>query len=93
VYLMNVSEKRREHRREATGLVHVRFSDPQPQHIEGRLMDVSSGGFRMAHAFASLAPGQIVEFNHIEARGHARVIWNRIIDEEVETGFLVVPSK
>jgi hypothetical protein len=90
---MSTSEKRREYRREATGLVHVRFSDPQPQQIEGRLMDVSSGGFRMAHGYASLAAGQIVEFKHAESRGRARVIWNRIIDEQVETGFLVVLAK
>jgi hypothetical protein len=90
---MSVSEKRREHRREATGLVQVRFSDPQPQQIEGRLMDVSSGGFRMAHVYASLAPGQIVEFAHTESRGRARVIWNRIVEEKVETGFLVVLAK
>lgn len=87
---MSTSEKRREHRREANGLVHVRFSDPQPRQIEGRLMDVSSSGFRMAHACACLAAGQVVEFAHIESRGRARVIWNRIIEQNVETGFLVV---
>lgn len=58
--------------------------------IEGRLMDVSPGGFRMSHHFASLAAGQVVEFSHIEAKGRARVIWNRIVAERVETGFLVV---
>ena len=90
---MSPSEKRREHRRETSGMVHVRFSDPQQQQIDGRLMDVSSSGFRMAHAYASLAPGQIVEFAHTESRGRARVIWNRIVDQKVETGFLVVGVK
>jgi hypothetical protein len=87
---MSQSEKRREPRREASGVVHVRFSDPQAVEIEGHLMDVSPGGFRMSHHFASLAAGQIVEFSHVEAKGRARVIWNRILADGVETGFLVV---
>jgi len=87
---MSHPEKRREPRREASGTVHVRFSDPNPVEIEGRLMDVSPGGFRMSHHFTSLAAGQIVEFAHIEARGRARVMWNRILAERVETGFLVL---
>ena len=87
---MKPPEKRREPRREASGVVHVRLSDPKILDIEGRLIDVSPGGFRMAHHFASLAAGQVVEFSHIEAKGRARVIWNRILAERVETGFLVV---
>jgi hypothetical protein len=90
---MSQHEKRREPRREASGVVHVRFADPKTVDIEGRLIDVSPGGFRMSHDFASLAAGQIVEFSHVEAKGHARVIWNRILEERVETGFLVVGGK
>lgn len=89
---MTVREKRREERRQASGTVHIRFADPEPLQIEGRLVDVSAGGFRMAHGFPSLAAGQLVEFAHIEARGHARVMWNRIFEERVETGFLVLAS-
>jgi len=87
---MTGPEKRREERREASGRVQIRFSDPAPKQIEGRLVDVSASGFRMAHDFASLGAGQLVEFSHIEAHGHARVMWNRIIENRVETGFLVI---
>ena len=86
------TEQRREPRRPATGVVRVRFSDLQEVHIEGRLMDISPSGFRMAHSFASLAAGQLVEFSHAEAKGHARVMWNRILPERVETGFLVLAA-
>ena len=89
---MTHSEKRREPRREASGVVHVRFTDPKTTEIEGRLMDISPGGFRMSHQFASLTAGQEVEFSHTEARGRARVIWNRIVADRVETGFLVLSS-
>ena len=53
-------------------------------------MDVSASGFRMTHEYAALEAGQIVEFSHIEAAGRARVVWTRIADARVETGFLVV---
>lgn len=83
-------EKRREQRRPTSGTVRVRFADPQPREIAGRLVDVSENGFRMTHDFPSLTAGQMVEFSHIEARGHARVMWNRIVDQSVETGFFVI---
>jgi hypothetical protein len=85
-------ENRREPRRTAEGAVKVWFQDPQRLEIEGQLMDVSSGGFRMAHEFAALSAGQVVEFAHPEAEGRARVIWNRISNAHVETGFLVLPA-
>jgi len=47
-------------------------------------MDVSPSGFRMAHDCASLRSGQLVEFAHPEAKGRARVMWNRILADGVE---------
>ena len=85
-----VGEKRRETRRAAHGVVHVRYADPQRIEIEGRLMDVSASGFRMSHDCVSLAAGQMVQFAHLEAAGQARVMWNRVVAGRVESGFLVV---
>jgi hypothetical protein len=68
----------------------IRFGNTQPFVIHGRLVDVSTQGFRMAHTYPSLEAGQIVEFSHVEDAGQARVVWNRIIDKRVETGFFVV---
>jgi hypothetical protein len=81
---------RREQRRQADGAVRVRYSNPRPVEIQGRLVDISLSGFRMAHDCVALASGQMVEFTHTEASGKARVMWNRVIDQRVETGFLVV---
>jgi hypothetical protein len=83
-------EKRREQRRKTSGSVSVRFNDSHAREIEGRLIDVSASGFRMAHELTSLTTGQVVEFSHGEASGQARVMWNRIIEDSVETGFLVI---
>jgi hypothetical protein len=83
-------EKRSEPRRAASGSVRVRFSNPQPRQIQGRLIDISPSGFRMAHDDSSLGTGVIVEFAHAEASGQARVAWNRILEDSVETGFFVI---
>ena len=85
-----VPEMRREARRKAEGVVRVRFANPRPVEVEGRLVDLSLSGFRMSHGCVALAAGQVVEFSHLEATGRARVVWNRVLAERVETGFLVV---
>ena len=82
-------EQRREPRRPAEGLVIVRFGQPERE-VQGRLMDVSKSGFRIAHDCASLETGQTVEFSHPEASGKARVVWNRIAASGVESGLFLV---
>jgi len=90
---IHIQEQRREARQPAEGPVLVRFADPQPLEILGQLMDVSPSGFRMSHANQALQTGQVVEFSHTHAAGAARVMWNRIMDHRVETGFRIVASK
>jgi hypothetical protein len=83
-------EQRREPRRTAHGTVMVRIGEPKPFVVQGRLVDVSTHGFRMAHECSLLESGQVVEFSHGYAVGQARVVWNRIFEHRVETGFLLV---
>jgi hypothetical protein len=84
------SERRKEPRARVDGSVRFAFDDPFHQEIEGQLVDMSSGGFRVAHSYAGLRTGQQVSFRHEVASGRARVMWNRILEERVETGFLVL---
>lgn len=79
-------EQRKEPRHPANGAVKVKTTRSK---IEGDLVDVSGSGFRMAHQDSSLEPGQVIEFWHAYAAGKARVIWNRIVQGRVETGFLI----
>ena len=44
----------------------------------------------MSHSYTPLAAGQTVAFRHHESSGQARVVWNRILGDRVETGFVVV---
>ena len=82
-------DNRKEPRRAADGDVRIWRSGPKQIEIQGRLVDISASGFRMAHECNSLETGELVEFKHNEASGQARVIWNRISGQRVETGFLL----
>ena len=84
-----IAEQRRETRRRGHGNVLVRPESPGSRDIQGRLVDVSASGFRIAHDCAALTAGQYVAFAHVEARGRARVVWTRILDDSVESGFVV----
>ncbi len=83
-------DQRKEPRHPAEGAVRVWFADPQPFEIQGQLLDVSASGFRMAHECSTLQAGQVVEFAREQTAGRARVMWNRIVNAHVETGFLLV---
>jgi hypothetical protein len=91
--LQGIAEKRREERKPAQGPVWIHFDNPQSIEIQGHLVDVSPSGFRMSHGYPSLDAGQVVDFSHALAEGSARVMWNRILDRTVETGFLVITRK
>ena len=85
-----LTENRKEPRYEGAGAVTIWSDDSQLGEIEGRLVDLSPGGFRMVHSCTRLTAGQTVEFEHAGATGRAQVVWTRITSEQVETGFHVV---
>jgi len=87
---MPASDRRSERRHNANGQLKFSFDDPSHQEVTGRLVDYSTSGFRAVHTYPALHTGQIVEFRHVVAVGKARVMWNRIADDHVETGFLVI---
>jgi len=86
------SERRREKRFEANGDVMLLFDDPAPQEIKGRLFDYSQSGFRAAHDRTLMRAGQEVRFRFDKAEGRARVVWNRILPQYVESGFIILES-
>jgi len=87
---MSAADRRAEDRHPADGPMKFSFDDPAPLEITGRLLDYSKSGFRAAHSYAALHTGQIVRFQHMVAAGQARVMWNRIADDRVESGFLIL---
>jgi hypothetical protein len=87
---MSAADRRTERRYRGQGPLRLSFDDPSPQEIVGRLLDYSKSGFRAVHEYAALHTGQVVAFQHAIAGGKARVMWNRIADDQVESGFLVI---
>jgi len=87
---MATSDRRTERRHRGNGPLTLSFDDPGRHEITGRLVDYSNSGFRAVHAYAALHTGQIVRFQHAIAGGKAQVMWNRIMPDRVETGFLVL---
>ena len=83
-------ERRREPRRSACGTVRLHLEDPLPRDLEFELLDVSASGFRAVHRTGALPCGQDVLFRHLEGAGCARIAWNRVLPDQVETGFMVL---
>lgn len=88
--VMSPEERRSEPRLPASGIVTLNVADPLEMEVTGELLDISRNGFRARHACRSLHSGQTVTFRHSTAVGRARVVWNRIESEQVESGFFIV---
>jgi hypothetical protein len=86
----NPANRRREPRRAASGKVQLRFETERPNEVEVDLLDVSASGFRAMHRHGLLPLGANAAFRHPEAAGTARVVWNWMHAEHVETGFVVI---
>ena len=81
-------ERRREVRYPRAGEVRL-WANDSTQEVRANLLDISDSGFRAAHGYPGLSAGTEVRFRHAAAEGRARVVWNRILPNGVETGFLL----
>ena len=85
-----VAERRREIRRRADGEVWMILEGREAIEIKGRLLDSSAGGFRAVHEHVTMRTGNEVWFRHPHGEGRARVVWNRILPQRIESGFIVL---
>jgi hypothetical protein len=83
-------DRRQSERFAAAGEVVLLLESPQFTQIRGELMDISETGFRMAHRCLTLGSGQTVVFMHSLGKGKARVAWNRVVGDSVESGFTIL---
>lgn len=86
----NAAERRRHPRVPASGPIQLHGEDPLPFRVDGELVDVSEGGFRLAHRHATLHPGQEVRFEHPGGQGWARVMWTCVSPGRVESGCMIL---
>ncbi len=85
-------DQRKEPRRPAHGTVRISREGAGGPEIVGRLIDISTGGFRAAHGCATMTSGEIVHYSHAHNDGRARVVWTRVMgaNQAVESGFMLV---
>src|SRR5689334_18332911 len=84
-------ERRREPRSPARGVVTLR-PDGGPM-VTGKLVDIARSGFRAGHSLQTLLPNHEVEFEIAGFSGRARVVWTRILGQQVESGFLILSQE
>ncbi len=87
---VGVDERRREERVASTAEVTLVMETPQMFEVRARMLDQSKSGFRASHMYPALTSGQVIRCRVGGEERLARVVWNRIIEEGVETGFLLL---
>ena len=87
----NPADRRTEPRLPAHGPVKLRPKGLAATSIPGEMLDINGSGFRARHGFQALVSGHIVEFAYGRQRGRARVVWTRILGDQVESGFMILP--
>ena len=80
-------DRRAEPRFQANGVVRMLVGGPQALSIPGRVLDISQHGMRVEHMYAALTSGMVLEIETGNTRFTARVVWNRIKSDGVESGF------
>jgi len=83
-------ERRGEPRFSASGSVRLLIGDPQTVAIPGRILDVSQHGMRVEHMYPALTSGTMIQIESGSTSYTARVVWNRIKDDGVESGFYLL---
>lgn len=86
----STDDRRAEPRFRASGEVHLLIGGPQRLAVPGKILDVSQHGMRVEHMYSALASGAILEIQSGDTKYTARVVWNRIKDDGVESGFYLL---
>ena len=87
---IGTDERRSEPRFPASGEVRLLLNHPQSLAVPGRILDVSQHGMRVEHMYAALTSGTILQIESGATQYTARVVWNRIKDDGVESGFYLL---
>eukprot|EP00611_Tribonema_gayanum_P025387 TRINITY_DN5761_c0_g1_i1.p2 TRINITY_DN5761_c0_g1~~TRINITY_DN5761_c0_g1_i1.p2 ORF type:complete len:103 (+),score=13.91 TRINITY_DN5761_c0_g1_i1:180-488(+) len=87
---VGTDDRRTEPRFTASGEVRLVLEGSQPLSIPGRILDVSQHGMRIEHMYAALTSGTMLQIESGTTNYTARVVWNRINDDGVESGFYLL---
>ncbi len=84
-------DRRRDRREGSRARVLLRVLGTLSREVNGRLVDLSLGGFRAVHTDQDLSVGDRVGFSHTDRAGEAVVVWTRIAKGSIESGFRILP--
>lgn len=87
---VGTDDRRTEPRFPASGEVRLIINGPQSLTIRGRILDVSQHGMRVEHMYAAITSGTMLQIESGSVQYTARVVWNRIKDDGVESGFYLL---
>lgn len=88
--VLEADERRTETRFQSTGEVRLLLDGPPALAIPARILDVSLHGMRLEHMYSALTSGMMLQIESGSVHYTARVIWNRIKSDGVETGFYLL---
>lgn len=80
-------DRRSEPRRPAEGRAVMVINTGRELEIIGSLVDVSEHGLCIAHMYPALASGMEIQVRYHNQQRKARVMWNRINADGVQSGF------
>ena len=86
------TDRRIESRQPVQGDIRLRKKGAITAPFMGRLVDLSPHGFRSRHGCLTLVSGDRVDYEYQGRNGTAQAMWTRIVDNEAETGFNILPE-
>lgn len=87
---IKTDDRRSEPRFPASGEVRLIINAPQLLSVPARILDVSQHGMRVEHMYPALASGMMLQIESGTGQFTARVVWNRIKNDGVESGFYLL---
>lgn len=80
-------DRRRKPRQSTQGTVLLRDENNPSVRVLAQLINVTESGFSASHYHREFAIGQVLKF---QEWFRAQVVWTRVVDDHVETGFQIL---
>ena len=90
--LIQFRDRRKRLRTPVEGEFEIEVCDPSPRRVTATMTELRSHGFNILYSGAPLPAGSEFRFDAGAIRGKARLMWSRRLDEQNESGCVVLPE-
>jgi hypothetical protein len=66
------------------------FPEPKQLEVTAQIVDQSARGYRVAHTYTALSPGQKAQLKAGKKVMHVQVMWTRVAQGRAECGLLIL---